>query len=104
MVLFSDFHAQGAPPFKWVNGTVATFTFQQGNFNVVGIKSAQGTRFVRFCRSTDGKDIDLTANNVQYDLLKTAYMKDSSVLVGVYDFGKDPQSGIERLCINRVIL
>lgn len=95
---------QAAPPFSWVNGTVATFTFQQGNFNVVGIKTAKGTEFVRFCDSATGVDLSLTTANVQYDLLKTAYDKGKKVQVGITDFGNDPQSGMKKLCIDRVIL
>ncbi len=103
-IMLASSRALAAPQFKWANGSVSTFTFQSGNFNVVGIKSATDTKFVRFCDPTAGRDIALTANQVQYDLLKTAYMKGRSVQVGVYDFGKDPQSGSEKLCIDRVIL
>jgi len=103
-IFLTSFQALAAPQFKWANGSVSTFTFQSGNYNVVGIKSATDTKFVRFCDPVTGRDIALTANQVQYDLLKTAYMKGRSVQVGVYDFGKDPQSGSEKLCIDRVII
>ena len=68
----------------------------------MAIKTAQGRKYVRFCDSTNGADINLTAANVLYDLLKTDYMKGVSVSVGVYDFGNDPQAGIEKRCIDGV--
>ena len=104
-ILCKSFEAQAAS-LSWVAGTVDGFTSQQGrgiNVTLVGIKTTQGKKYVRFCDSTNGADISLTANNVLYDLLKTAYMKGVSVQVGVYDFGNDPQWGIEKLCIDRVV-
>ena len=94
-----------APPFRWVNGNVDSFTFQRfPNFNVVGIKGDTRTEIVRFCDPKTGTDINLTTTDVQYDLLKTAFLTGKSVQVGIYDFGKDPASGINKLCIDRVIL
>ncbi len=92
-----------APKLMWIKGTVATFTSKHGHSNLVGIKTKRGTRFVRFCDPTNGIDRVLNVDNVQYDLLKMAHAKGNSVQVGVYDFGKDPQSGIEKLCIDQVI-
>ena len=93
-----------AQQFRWVNGHVDSFTFQLPNFNVVGIKGDSRTEFVRFCNPSTGADSDLTTTNVQYDLLKTAFLTGKSVQVGIHDFGKDPASGINKLCIDRVIL
>ena len=93
-----------AQQFRWVNGTVDSFTFQLPNFNVVGIKGDTRTEFVRFCNPSTGVDNNLTTTNVQYDLLKTAFLTGKSVQVGIHDFGKDPAAGMNRLCIDRVIL
>ena len=93
-----------AQQLRWVNGRVDSFTFQLPHFNVVGIKGDSGTEFVRFCHPLTGVDSDLTTTNVQYDLLKTAFLTGRSVQVGIHDFGKDSASGTNKLCIDRVIL
>jgi hypothetical protein len=39
-----------------------------------------------------------------YALIQEAYFQDLGVELGVRDFGFDPQSGIERLIIDRVTI
>jgi hypothetical protein len=46
----------------------------------------------------------VTSDNLVYDVLKEAYFRKLSVQVAYRDFGPDPQAGINKLCIDRVIL
>jgi hypothetical protein len=46
----------------------------------------------------------VTSNNPVFDLLKEAYFRKLNVEVGYRDFGPDPQSGINKLCVDRVSL
>ena len=62
-----------------------------------------GPGLVRFCDPETGSDYAITADNVHFDLLKTALLHSKSVQVGVQNFGKD-SSGSEKLCVDRVIL
>lgn len=61
-------------------------------------------KIVRFCDPATGADYAVAASNLHFDLLKTAFLQDKAVQVGVNDFGKDPQSGTVKLCIDRVLL
>jgi len=63
-----------------------------------------GTTGVRFCYPTTGADFPITADNVHYDMLRSALLAGKTVEVGVYSFGLDPQAGAEKNCIDRVIL
>lgn len=97
VVAMADSHAA---PFSWVNGKVTSFTAQLPKFTVATVNGKP----VRFCDSTTGADYAIAANNLHYDMLKTAFLQNTAVQVGVNDFGKDPQSGTVKLCIDRVIL
>lgn len=46
----------------------------------------------------------VTAGNLIYDLIKKAYFRKVQVEVGYRDFGPDPQAGINKLVIDRVIV
>ena len=96
--------AQPKSGLKWVAGTVNGFTFQpKEQFYTAGIKTPQGVTFVRFCNPANGAPVALTGDNVLYELLMKAYDKGKSVQVGYYDFGPDPQAGINKNCIDRVV-
>jgi hypothetical protein len=89
-----------AAPFSWVNGKVTSFTAQLPMFTVAVVNN----KVVRFCNPSTGADYAVTAADLEFDLLKTAFLQGKAVQVGVNDFGKDPQSGTEKLCIDRVII
>lgn len=90
-------------PFRWIRGEVKAFVSQEGNYNIVSlITRGKKRELVRFCSPITGADIEMVPENLQYDLLKTAYLKEKSVNVGVRDFGRDAL-GSPRLCIERVI-
>lgn len=88
-----------AATFEWVNGSVTNITAQLGNYTVAMVSG----RGVRFCDPETGSDYAINADNVHFDMLKTALLHNKSVQVGVQNFGKD-SSGSEKLCIDRVIL
>jgi hypothetical protein len=89
-----------APTFRWVSGKVISNIAQLPQFTVVTVE----TTGVRFCNPTTGVDFPITADNVHYDMLRSALLNGKNVEVGVYDFGPDPQAGAEKNCIDRVIL
>src|SRR5262245_32679312 len=88
-----------AAAFEWVNGSVTHITAHLGTQTVVTVNG----RAVRFCDPETGSDYAINADNLHFDLLKTALLHSKSVQVGVQNFGKD-SSGSEKLCIERVIL
>ena len=88
-----------AAAFEWVNGNVTSITAQLGNYTAATVSG----RGVRFCDPETGSDYPVNADNVHFDMLRTALMHNKSVQVGVQNFGKD-SSGSEKLCIDRVIL
>ena len=95
------------PALSWVAGTVHQILVQPGErFYVFGIRDASNaTFFLRIADAHTGASLHgVTADNLAYDLLKEAYMRNLNVEVGYRDFGPDPQSGINKLCIDRVSL
>jgi hypothetical protein len=95
------------PPLSWVAGTVHELLVQPGEqFYLFSVQDANGaTVFLRIANAYTGAPLSsVTADNVVYDLMKEAYFRNLSVQVGYRDFGPDPQSGINNLCIDRVIL
>jgi len=92
--------ASAASKFEWVTGTVTSFTAQFPTFTVAIV----GNKVVRFCNPQTGSDYPVNATDVQYDLLKAAFLNNKKVQVGVQNFGNDAQSGTIKLCIDRVIL
>jgi hypothetical protein len=88
-----------AATFEWVNGTVTNITSQLPNHTAVVVSG----RSVRFCDPETGVDYAFSADNAQFDLLKSALLYGKSVQVGVQNFGKD-SSGSDKLCIERVVL
>jgi hypothetical protein len=95
------------PALSWAVGTVHEILVQPGEqFYLFSIVQANGTTvFVRIANPQTGAPLSsVTSDNLIYDLLKEAYLRKLSVQVGYRDFGPDPQSGINDLAIDRVIL
>jgi hypothetical protein len=90
----------------WATGTVHQILVQPGeNFYVFAIKQAAATVILRIADAHSGAPIaGVSSVNLIYDLLKEAYFRKLNVEVGYRDFGPDPQSGINKLCIDRVSL
>jgi hypothetical protein len=95
------------PPLVWVAGTVYEILVQPGEqFYVFAIKPAKGSGVIlRIADAHTGAPMSsVTTGNLVYDLMKEAYFRKLNVQVAYRDFGQDPQSGINKLCIDRVIL
>src|ERR1035441_4837506 len=96
-----------APPaLVWATGTVQQLLVQPGEkFYVAAIKEATATVILRIADPHTGAPLaGVDAENPIFDLLKEAYFRKLTVEVGYRDFGPDPQSGINNLCIDRVSL
>jgi len=94
------------PPLLWATGTVHEILVQPGEqFYIFGLRSATATVFLRIADPHTGAPFaGVTSDNLVFDLLKQAYLQKLPVQVGYRDFGPDPQAGINKLCIDRVIL
>jgi hypothetical protein len=95
------------PVLVWATGTVHEILVQPGEqFYVFAIQQNNGTTiFVRIADPHTGAPLtNVTKDNLEYDMLKEAYFRNLAVQVGFRDFGPDPQAGINKLCIDRVIL
>jgi hypothetical protein len=102
-----DMKPAALPALSWAVGTVHEILVQPGEqFYLFSIQQANGTTvFVRIANPHTGVPIgSVTSDNLIYDLLKEAYFRKLTVQVGYRDFGPDPQSGINDLAIDRVIL
>ena len=105
--LGSTMQPASLPPLVWASGTVYQILVQPGErFYVFALREANGTAvFLRIADAHTGTPLrGVTAHNLVYDLLKEAYFRQLTVEVGYRDFGPDPQSGINKLCIDRVSL
>ncbi len=99
--------SMGLPPLVWAAGTVYQILVQPGErFYVFALCKSDGTSvFLRIADAHTGTPLDgITNGNLVYDLMKEAYFRKLTVAVGDRDFGPDPQSGINKLCIDRVSL
>ena len=95
------------PPLVWANGTIHQMLVQPGEkFYVFALRESNGTTvFLRIGDAHTGAPITgVNADNLVYDLMKEAYFRKLKIEVGYRDFGPDPQSGINKLCIDRVSL
>lgn len=95
------------PPLLWATGTVHQILVQPGErFYVFALREANGTTvFLRIADPHTGNPLNgVTSDHLVYDLMKEAYFRQLTVEVGYRDFGPDPQSGINKLCIDRVSL
>ncbi len=95
------------PALQWAVGTVHEILVQPGeNFYVFSVRQANNsTVFLRIADPHTGAPLNgVHAENLVYDIMKEAYFRNLQVQVGYRDFGPDPQAGIEKLVIDRVIL
>ncbi len=102
-----DMKPAALPGLAWAVGTVHEILVQPGEqFYLFAIQQTNGTTvFVRIADAHTGAPISsVTTESVVYDLLKEAYFRKLNIQVAYRDFGPDPQSGINKLCIDRVIL
>ncbi len=89
------------PDLEWVTGTVTQILVQdKEEFYVVTVAN----RALRFGDPYTGNHIRVTADNPAFHLLMEAFFRGSAVEVGVRNFGHDPQSGIDKVVIDRVSL
>jgi len=102
-----DMKPASLPALAWAAGTVHEILVQPGEeFYLFAIRQDNGsTVFVRIADAHTGSPMNhVTSDNLVYDVLKEAYFRKLSVQVAYRDFGPDPQAGINKLCIDRVIL
>lgn len=102
-----DMKPAALPALAWAAGTVHEILVQPGEqFYLFSIQQTSGpTVFVRIADPHTGAPLNsVSSDNLIYDLLKDAYFRKLNVQVAYRDFGPDPQAGINKLCIDRVIL
>jgi hypothetical protein len=95
------------PALTWAAGTVSEILVQPGEqFYVFAIRQTSGATVpLRIADPHTGAPLpSVTTTSPIYDVLKEAYIRKMNVQVAYRDFGPDPQAGIHRLCIDRVIL
>jgi len=95
------------PALQWATGTVHEILAQPGEqFYIFSVRQANGsTMILRIADPHAGTPLTgLSADNLTYDMMKEAYFRNLNVQVAYRDFGADPQAGIEKLVIDRVIL
>jgi hypothetical protein len=94
------------PPLVWATGTVHQILVQPGEkFYVFSVRQASDTVILRIADPHTSAPLSaVTSDNLEYDVMKEAYFRNLTVEVGYRDFGPDPQSGINKLCIDRVRL
>jgi hypothetical protein len=96
---------QAPPPLLWVNGQITEILLQpKEKFYVVAVKDATKTVMVRFGDPYTGTSDVLSGCDATYQLVQQAFFNKQSVQVGFRDWGYDPQAGIERMIIDRVIV
>lgn len=93
------------PPLKWISGKIHQILLQdKEQYYVFVLVDGQITYQARFGDPYTGKSFQLTADNPMYAMLQEAYFYDQKVQLGVRSFGNDPQSGTEKIVIDRVSL
>lgn len=95
------------PALQWATGLLHEMLVQPGeNFYIFTLRTATNTNVIlRIADPHTGAPLTtVTAGNLVYDLMKQAYFGKLQVEVGYRDFGPDPQAGINKLVIDRVIL
>lgn len=102
-----DIRSLALPALAWVSGTVHEILVQPGEaFYVYAVQPAKGaTTIVRIADPHTGAALsNVTSDHLIHDTMKEAYFRKLDVQVAYRDFGPDPQAGIPRLVIDRVIL
>jgi hypothetical protein len=100
-------HNVTLPALQWAVGTVHEILVQPGEkFYVFTVRQADNTTVILLIANANtGSPLSgVNADNLVYDTMKEAYFRNLQVQVGYRDFGFDPQAGIEKLVIDRVIL
>ncbi len=94
------------PNLVWATGTVTQILVQPGeSFYTFALKTSTNTILLRIADPHTGSPISgVTTNNPIFNLMTEAFMRKLNLDVGYRDFGPDPQSGINNLCIDRVSL
>lgn len=93
------------PPLLWVDGKIKEILNQEKeHFYVLSIDDKKNGVVVRFGDPYTGQCDALTANNTMYSLMEKAFLANMTVEIGYRDWGKDPQAGMEKLIIDRVIV
>lgn len=91
------------PNLTWVSGKIDQILLQnKERFFVVAVNDGSKTVLARFGDPYTGKSEVLTTDNPMYALIQEAYFHKENVELGVRDFGFDPQSGTEKIIIDRV--
>lgn len=91
------------PNLTWVSGKIQQILLQnKERFFVVTVNDGTRTVSTRFGDPYTGRSETLSADNPMYALLQEAYFRKENVELGVRDFGFDPQSGTEKIIIDRV--
>ncbi len=102
-----DIKPLALPSLAWVTGIVHEILVQPGEqFYIFAIQPANGsTVILRIADPHTGAPLaGVTEDNLIYDTMKEAYFRKLNVQVAYRDFGPDPQAGINKLVIDRVIL
>ncbi len=99
--------AVALPPLQWAVGILHEILVQPGeNFYIFSLRKTDNTNVIlRIADPHTGASFNsVSATNLIYDAMKEAYFRKVQVEVGYRDFGPDPQAGINKLVIDRVIL
>jgi hypothetical protein len=95
------------PALQWAVGTVHEILVQPGEkFYIFSVRQSDGTTLsLRIADPHTGAPLNgVNAENLVYDTMKEAYFRNQQVQVGYRDFGPDPQAGINKFVIDRVIM
>lgn len=95
-----------APALKWVQGKITQILVQpKENFYTFMLRDTNGvTALIRLCDPYTGEATPVKADDPAYDLLRESFFRGRQVQAGVRDFGQDPQSGTQKMCVDRVSL
>ncbi|MEM1193778.1 MAG: hypothetical protein AAGH42_10350 [Pseudomonadota bacterium] len=88
------------PDERWVSGKVTSYTTQHPAFTVFIIDRTT----VQICDLVSGDGVPVDATNVFFQSLQTAMINSLPVQAYVRSFGNNPRTGIEQLCIDRVVV
>jgi len=95
------------PSLQWATGMLHELLVQPAeNFYIFSLRTSTNINVIlRIADPHTGAPLAaVTAENLVYDVMKQAYFQKLQVEVGYRDFGPDPQAGINKLVIDRVIL
>ena len=96
-------HTVVVPSLTWISGNISQILLQdKEHFYIVAVNDGKQTHLARFGDPYTGKSTSIEANNIMYSLIEKAFFHKENISLGVRDFGFDPQSGIERIIIDRV--